>query len=203
MKVIIAFTLSCDNLWKSKFMALEKPGNSGNFFSPTFVGRLCWVCRMFCLYVYLYVYLCVCLYVWLSVCVYVCMSVCISVCLCLSADTSPSLLVKSVGQRGVSGLSAGVRQTPPPVVEIQPMMMSHHRPNTHGKPPAPLPPTASHEQPLPAVSPTSGQNEMADTWLNDRIAGQHTHTHTHTHADGPDLLLQLDTYTQTCCSVTG
>jgi len=22
----------CDNLWKSKFMALEKPGNSGNFF---------------------------------------------------------------------------------------------------------------------------------------------------------------------------
>ena len=22
----------CNNLWKSKFMALEKPGNSGNFF---------------------------------------------------------------------------------------------------------------------------------------------------------------------------
>jgi len=27
------FTFRCDNLWKSKFMALEKPGNSGNFFS--------------------------------------------------------------------------------------------------------------------------------------------------------------------------
>jgi len=35
MKVIITFTFCCDNLRKSKFMALEKPGNSGNFFSPT------------------------------------------------------------------------------------------------------------------------------------------------------------------------
>ena len=186
MKVIIAFTLSCDNLWKSKSMALEKPGKIWEFFLSYFCGQIV---------LSLPNVLSVCI----SVCLSVCMSVCISVCLCLSADTSPSLLVKSVGQRGVSGLSAGVRQTPPPVVEIQPMMMSHHRPNTHGKPPAPLPPTASHEQPLPAVSPTSGQNEMADTWLNDRIAGQHTHTH----ADGPDLLLQLDTYTQTCCSLTG
>jgi len=33
MKVIVTFTFCCDNLWKSKFMALEKPGNSGNFFS--------------------------------------------------------------------------------------------------------------------------------------------------------------------------
>jgi len=26
MKVIITFTFCCDNVWKSKFMALEKPG---------------------------------------------------------------------------------------------------------------------------------------------------------------------------------
>jgi len=32
MKVIITFTFCCDNLWKSKFMALEKPGKPGNFF---------------------------------------------------------------------------------------------------------------------------------------------------------------------------
>ena len=39
MKVIITFTFCSDNLWKSKFMALGKPGkfwkslkNSGNFF---------------------------------------------------------------------------------------------------------------------------------------------------------------------------
>jgi len=25
----------CDNQWKSKFMALEKPGKLGDFFSPT------------------------------------------------------------------------------------------------------------------------------------------------------------------------
>jgi len=35
MKVIIAFTFCCDNLWKSKFMALEKPGKLREFF-PTF-----------------------------------------------------------------------------------------------------------------------------------------------------------------------
>ena len=29
MKVIITFTFCCDNLWKSKFMALEKPGKLG------------------------------------------------------------------------------------------------------------------------------------------------------------------------------
>jgi len=174
-------------------MALEKPGKLWEFFLFYFCGQIVLGFLPNVLSLCLSVYLCVCMFVCLSVCMSVCM------CMCLSADTSPSLLVKSVGQRVVSGLSAGVRQTPPPVVEIQPMMMSHHRPNTHGKPPAPLPPTASHEQPLPAVSPTSGQNEMADTWLNDRIAGEHTHTH----ADGPDLLLQLDTYTQTCCSLTG
>ena len=31
MKVIIAFTFCCNNLWKSKFMALEKPGKIGIF----------------------------------------------------------------------------------------------------------------------------------------------------------------------------
>jgi len=35
MKVIITFTFCCDNLWKSKFMALEKPGNLREFFSCT------------------------------------------------------------------------------------------------------------------------------------------------------------------------
>jgi len=35
MKVIVTFTFCCDNLWKSKFMALEKPGKLGEFFSPT------------------------------------------------------------------------------------------------------------------------------------------------------------------------
>jgi len=34
MKVIITFTFCCDNLWKSKFMALENPGKLG-IFSPT------------------------------------------------------------------------------------------------------------------------------------------------------------------------
>jgi len=32
MKVIITFTFCCDNLWKSKFMALEKPGKLWEFF---------------------------------------------------------------------------------------------------------------------------------------------------------------------------
>jgi len=32
MKVIVTFTFCCDNLWKSKFMALEKPGKLGEFF---------------------------------------------------------------------------------------------------------------------------------------------------------------------------
>ena len=35
MKVIITFTFCCDNLWKSKCMALEKPGKLNEFFSPT------------------------------------------------------------------------------------------------------------------------------------------------------------------------
>jgi len=35
MKVIITFTFRCDNLWKSKFMALEKPGKLKEFFCPT------------------------------------------------------------------------------------------------------------------------------------------------------------------------
>jgi len=33
MKVIITFTFCCDNLWKSKFLVLEKPGKLGIFFS--------------------------------------------------------------------------------------------------------------------------------------------------------------------------
>jgi len=35
MKVIITFTFCCDNLCKSKFMALEKPGKLTEFFSRT------------------------------------------------------------------------------------------------------------------------------------------------------------------------
>ena len=33
MKVIITFTFCCGKLWKSKFLALEKPGKLGIFFS--------------------------------------------------------------------------------------------------------------------------------------------------------------------------
>ena len=40
MKVIITFTFCCDNLWKSKFMALEKPGKLGEFFFSYFVTTL-------------------------------------------------------------------------------------------------------------------------------------------------------------------
>ena len=32
MKVTITFTFCCDNLWKSKFVALEKPGKLREFF---------------------------------------------------------------------------------------------------------------------------------------------------------------------------
>ena len=32
MKVIITFTFCCDNVWKSKLMALEKPGKLRVFF---------------------------------------------------------------------------------------------------------------------------------------------------------------------------
>jgi len=32
MKIIITFTFCCDNLYKSKFVALEKPGKLGEFF---------------------------------------------------------------------------------------------------------------------------------------------------------------------------
>jgi len=35
MKVILTFTFCCDNLWKSKFMVLEKPGKLGDFISHT------------------------------------------------------------------------------------------------------------------------------------------------------------------------
>ena len=51
MKVIITFTFCCDNLWKSKFMALEKPGKLRDFFSyfvaalfnPLYEGVLGWI----------------------------------------------------------------------------------------------------------------------------------------------------------------
>jgi len=32
MKVIITFTFCCDNLWKSKFVTLDKPGKLREFF---------------------------------------------------------------------------------------------------------------------------------------------------------------------------
>jgi len=32
MKVSITFTFCYDNVWKSKFVALEKPGKLGNFY---------------------------------------------------------------------------------------------------------------------------------------------------------------------------
>ena len=35
MKVIIIFTFCCENLWKSKFMDLEKHGKLRESFSPT------------------------------------------------------------------------------------------------------------------------------------------------------------------------
>ena len=35
LQVIITFTFCCDNLCKSKCMALEKPGKLREFFSPT------------------------------------------------------------------------------------------------------------------------------------------------------------------------
>jgi len=38
MKVIITFTFCCSNLWKSKLMALEKPGKLWEFFLSYFVA---------------------------------------------------------------------------------------------------------------------------------------------------------------------
>jgi len=35
MKVIITITFCCDNLWKSKFMAVEMPGKLRGFFPLT------------------------------------------------------------------------------------------------------------------------------------------------------------------------
>jgi len=40
MNVIITFTSCCDHLWKSKFMALEKPGKLVEFFFSYFVATL-------------------------------------------------------------------------------------------------------------------------------------------------------------------
>ena len=60
MKIIITFTFCCDNLWKSKFMALEKPGKLREFFSPTLWPPCCYVKRLLmwivaCLYVFVVV----------------------------------------------------------------------------------------------------------------------------------------------------
>jgi len=38
MMVIITFSSCCDNLWKSKSVALEKPGKCREFFSSYFVA---------------------------------------------------------------------------------------------------------------------------------------------------------------------
>jgi len=35
MKIFIAYTFCCDNLWKSVIMAGKKPGRIREFFSPT------------------------------------------------------------------------------------------------------------------------------------------------------------------------
>jgi len=40
MKVIITFTFCCDQLWKSKFMALKKPRKVGEVFFSYFVATL-------------------------------------------------------------------------------------------------------------------------------------------------------------------
>ena len=46
MKIIITVIFCCDNLWRSKFTALEKPGKLGEFSStlwPPSVLRCCWL----------------------------------------------------------------------------------------------------------------------------------------------------------------
>jgi len=45
MKVIITFTFCCDNLWKSKFVALEKPGKLREFFYLPLVAT--WIKLLF------------------------------------------------------------------------------------------------------------------------------------------------------------
>jgi len=47
MEVIITYTFFCDNVWKSKFMALEKPGKLREFFSSTlWPPRLTFLCKI-------------------------------------------------------------------------------------------------------------------------------------------------------------
>jgi len=50
MKVIITSTFCCDNLWKSKFMALEKPGKTLVIFFSYFVATLKNVSLCVCVY---------------------------------------------------------------------------------------------------------------------------------------------------------
>jgi len=52
MKVIITFTFCYDNLWKSKFMALEKPGKLRDFFLLDFFSYF--VATLPDLYLYLF-----------------------------------------------------------------------------------------------------------------------------------------------------
>ena len=47
MKIIIIFTFCCDNLWKSKFMALVKPGKLGGIFFSYFVATLFNFCQFY------------------------------------------------------------------------------------------------------------------------------------------------------------
>jgi len=61
MKVIITFTFCCDYLWKSKFMALEKPGNLREFFPPTLWPILA-IFSLVCSAISAQVAVCVCRY---------------------------------------------------------------------------------------------------------------------------------------------
>ena len=57
MKVIITFTFCCDNLQKSKFMALKKPGKLTEFFSPTLWPPCLFIYLFVCSFVHLFIYL--------------------------------------------------------------------------------------------------------------------------------------------------
>jgi len=48
MKVVITFPFCCNNLWKSKFLALEKPEKLMQFFFSYFVATLFDVCHSVC-----------------------------------------------------------------------------------------------------------------------------------------------------------
>ena len=56
VKVVITYSFSCDNLWKSIIMALEKPRKLRECFSCYFVATLQAICRV-------WVYVCLLMYV--------------------------------------------------------------------------------------------------------------------------------------------